>query len=469
MSPIEKLSDDFRDKVATIGKKGRRVWVYPSKPIGRFYRARSIISWFLMAFLFIAPFLKINNKPILLFDILGRKFIIFGLTFWPQDMFIFVLAAITAVVFILLFTAVLGRLFCGWICPQTIFMEMLFRKIEYLIEGSGFQQKDLNNSPVNAGKLIKKTVKHSIFFGLSFLIANIFLSYIIGIDKLWVIVTAPPAEHLAGLIAITIFSGLFYFVFSNFREQACTMVCPYGRLQSVLLDSNSLIVAYDESRGEPREKYHKNKTWDKSGHCIDCSGCVRVCPTGIDIRNGTQLECIHCTACIDACDRVMDGLKLPRGLIKYTSQNILEKEIKFRITPRITVYSVLFSILISVVSFFIFSRSDVEATILRAPGTLYEESTDGVISNLYSIRVINKTSDDIPISLNLKQPFGEIQIIGGEVIAPGDNGAESVFFVKIPQSNLVSPNSLIEIEVVGGNESIKTVRTSFVGPNGTGR
>lgn len=457
-------SENFRDSVATIGEHGRRVWLYPNKPRGKYFRARTYLSFALLAILFGMPFLKIDGRPVLMLNILERKFFIFGLTFWPQDFYIFVLVAIAFLVFVLLFTAILGRLFCGWICPQTVFMEMVFRKIEYLIEGNSTQRRKLDAQEMNVSKFSKKALKHIVFFGLAFVIANTFLAYIIGIDSLTHIVSRSPAEHMAGFIAIVLFSGAFYWVFAWFREQACTMVCPYGRLQSVLLDSNSLIVAYDYNRGEPRRKYIEDKTREISGHCIDCRSCVKVCPTGIDIRNGTQLECVHCTACMDACDRVMKGVKLPTGLIRYTSQDILEKGRAFHLTPRIAGYGTLFIMLTSLVIFLIAARSDVETTILRTPGTLYQETDQGQIMNLYNYTVINKTFNEMPVEFRLKSSQGEIRMVGGPIDLAADGLAEGAFFVTFPKDKLYSENTLITIDVLSNGKQLEEVRTSFNGP-----
>ncbi|HEM48577.1 MAG TPA: 4Fe-4S binding protein, partial [Caldithrix sp.] len=276
--------ENFRDKLSTVDQQGKRVWIFPKKPSGPFYSARTWMSLLLIIILFSGPFIKINGKPILLLNILERKFIIFGIGFWPQDFYLFVLATITLIVFIVLFTVVYGRLFCGWACPQTVFMEMVFRKIEYWIEGDAQKQRQLNKTPMNFQKFIKKASKHTIFYAISFLIGNTFLAYIIGIEELKKIITDPPSQHLVGLTAMILFSGTFYYIFAFFREQVCTLVCPYGRLQGVLLDQNSIVVAYDFIRGEPRGKIRKNEAGHKKGDCVDCNQCVEVCPTGIDIR-----------------------------------------------------------------------------------------------------------------------------------------------------------------------------------------
>ncbi|MDX5436563.1 MAG: 4Fe-4S binding protein, partial [Pontibacter sp.] len=288
-----KPTDEFRDHLSTVDAEGKRVWVYPKKPQGKLYNYRKYVSYVLLAFLFAGPFIKINGLPLLMLNVIERKFVIFGVLFWPQDFFILVLAFLTMAVFIILFTVVYGRIFCGWVCPQTIFLEMVFRRIEYLIEGDYTKQRALDKMPWNTEKILKKGTKTFVFLAISFLIANTFLAYIIGIDALLEIAIDNPLNHLAGLGALVVFTGLFYGVFAWFREQVCTIACPYGRLQGVMLDKKTVVVAYDYGRGEPRGKLRKNQERTE-GDCINCNQCVHVCPTGIDIRNGTQLECINC-------------------------------------------------------------------------------------------------------------------------------------------------------------------------------
>lgn len=466
---IEK--DSFRDHIATADQTGKRLWIYPAKPKGRLYRGRTILSIFLLAFLFGGPFIKVGGQPILLLDVINRKFIIFGLAFWPQDFYLFVLMAITLVVFIILFTAVFGRLFCGWICPQTVFLEMVFRRIEYWIEGGPARQRKLTRQEWNGEKIFKRTFKHAIFYAIAFLIGNTFLAYIVGIDRLAQIITDPPSEHLGGLTAMVVFSFLFYGVFAWFREQACTLVCPYGRLQSVLIDSNSIIVAYDHKRGEPRAPMERNDDRANKGDCVECNACVAVCPTGIDIRNGTQLECVNCTACIDACNRTMRKVSLPEGLIRYSSEEKISTGRGFHLTGRIVIYSVLLTVLVSLLSFLLATRTDIETTILRTPGTLYQETEDGTIRNLYTVKLVNKTFEDRTVTLRLKSPAaGSISMIGVTPVVPEDGFAESVFFVDIPAKQLFSQNTMISIEVISGGKVIEDIKTSFSGPRpGAGR
>lgn len=225
----------YRDSIATIDEQGKRRWIFPKKPKGKFFDRRKALSYFLLLLLFAIPYLKIGGQPVLLFNILERKFVILGQIFWPQDLHLFALIMLVFILFIIIFTIVFGRMFCGWVCPQTIFMEMVFRRIEYAIEGDWAQQKRLANLPWNREKLLKKGVKNLVFWFISFLIANTFLSYIIGYQALWDIILDKPQNHVGGLMSITIFTTVFYFVFSKFREQVCTVICPYGRLQDVLL------------------------------------------------------------------------------------------------------------------------------------------------------------------------------------------------------------------------------------------
>jgi len=393
-------NENFRDSIGTIDKQGKRSWVYPKKPNGKFYKYRTWVSYFLLAFLLSAPFVKVNGNQFLLFNVLERRFNIFGFPFWPQDFHLFVISMIIGVVFVTLFTVVFGRIFCGWICPQTIFLEMVFRRIEYWIEGDRGKQIRLSKQVWNAEKIKKRILKWSIFFVISFIIANVFLAYLIGGDKLINYVFSSPLNHISTLISLLIFTSVFYFVFAWFREQVCIIACPYGRLQGVLLDNQSVVVAYDYKRGEKsagRAKFKKNEDRVSSGKgdCIDCKLCVHVCPTGIDIRNGTQLECVNCTACIDECDHMMEQVGLPKGLIRYASIDNIEKKTPFKFTARMKGYTAVLGILTMVLIGMLFLRNDVEATILRLPGQLYQKKENNVISNVYTYKVINKTIEDI--------------------------------------------------------------------------
>lgn len=458
----ENNSEKFRDKLATVDEKGDRIWVYPKKPSGRFYNSRTIVSVLLLIILFGAPFIKINGHPFIILNVLQRKFIIFGIPFGPHDFHLFGLAMIAGIVSIFLFTVVYGRIFCGWICPQTIFMEMVFRKIEYWIEGDAGKQRALNKAPWTGSKFFKKISKQIIFFTISFIIANFFLSYIIGMDELINIVTAPPSEHLGGLFAITVFSGVFYWVFSYFREQACTLVCPYGRLQGVMLDENSTVIAYDYIRGEPRAK-GKRAEGENKGDCIDCGLCVDVCPTGIDIRNGTQLECVNCTACIDACDSVMVKIEKPKGLIRYASKNEIETGKKSIFTPRAIGYTIVLTLLTALILFMLLNRTEVELSILRTPGLLYQDQPNDKISNLYDVKIINKTFDDFHADLKLENIDGEIKVIGSDLEIGPQEIVDAKFLIILSKSQIHRLNTPIEIAATRDGKIIDVIKTSFLG------
>lgn len=454
----------FRDTVATISQDGKRNWIYPKKPKGAFYNKRTAVSVFFLILLFTGPFMKLNGHPLMLFNILERKFILFGIAFWPQDFHLFVLAMLTFIVFIILFTALFGRIWCGWACPQTIFMEMVFRKIEYLIEGDYMQQKALNAESPNPVKFRKKFLKNSIFFIISFIIANTFLAYIIGADELFKIISEGPSKHMGGLISLTIFTLVFYGVYTKFREQACIVVCPYGRLQGVLLDKNSVVIAYDYKRGEPREKLHKGQV-RKAGDCIDCHQCVQVCPTGIDIRHGTQLECVNCTACIDACDSIMDKIEKPRGLIRYTSENAIASGSKFKVTPRIIGYSAVLAILLGALITLLALRTDVEAIVLRTPGMLYQELPNQKVSNLYNIKVVNKTFNNLPIEIKIVEPQGTIQWVGKNFKELKEQDiAEGEFFVILDQKDIVTSKTKIKIQIISNGKILDEEESNFIGP-----
>jgi cytochrome c oxidase accessory protein FixG len=464
--------DDFRDKQSTIGDDGSRVWVYPKKPHGKLYNYRKLVSVALLAIFFILPFVKVKGDPFLLFNILERKFIIFGVMFYPQDFHLFVLSMIAFIVFIVLFTVIYGRIFCGWICPQTIFMEFVYRQIEYWIEGNYNQQRKLDAAPTDFNKLWRKGSKHLIFYLISFITAHFFLAYITGIDHVKQLISDGPSAHLAGFAGILIFSGVHYFVFAKLREQVCIIICPYGRLQGVLLDRNSIVVSYDHKRGEPRGKYNplENRADKNKGDCVECGSCQVVCPTGIDIRNGTQLECINCTACIDACNAVMHRVKMPEGLIRYASESSIADNVRLKINTRIVFYSVVLTGILLLIAFLFSIRTDIESTILRQKGTMYQEYDSLHLSNIYQIQVINKTRNTLPVELKLEKPDrGEIKMIGNPLVVEKGQVGEAQFLVLINKSDLKSSNTEIEFKVMSNGKEMDEIESTFVGPNSLDR
>jgi cytochrome c oxidase accessory protein FixG len=384
-------------------------------------------------------------------------------------MILFAVALLIFITSILVFTAAYGRLWCGWTCPQTVLMEMVFRKIEYLIEGDSHRQRALTKAPLTTTKLSKKLGKHAIFFGLSFLIGNTLLAYLIGTEQLFRLVTDPPSRHVEGLTFMVLFTLVFYALFARFREQACTFICPYGRFQSTVLDENTIVVAYDYKRGEkrrPRQRVVSLSQRQAAGYgdCIACQQCVAVCPTGIDIRNGTQMECVHCTACIDACDQVMARIGRPPGLIRYASLNGIERGEPLKITPRLIGYTAVLVALAALLAFLVFTRSDVQTTLLRAQGALFQKMPDGHFSNLYTVRVVNKTSREIPLQLKLESPSGDLQVLGRDItVAPGSH-TETSLLVDLDPKVMKSGTTPVIVGVYADGRKIETLKTAFIGP-----
>ena len=462
--------ESFRDTIGTINEDGERNYIHPKKPSGPFYDKRKLLSYVLLAILISAPFLKINGNQFLMFNVLERRFNIFGFPFWPQDFHLFVMSMIVGIVGLTLFTVAFGRIFCGWFCPQTIFMEMVFRRIEYWVDGDRGAQLRLAKQKWNAEKIRKRVLKLTIFFIFSFFIANVFLAYLIGSDELIKLITEGPAKNISILIPLLIFTGIFYFVFAWFREQVCIIACPYGRMQGVLLDNKSINVAYDHVRGEGengRKKWRNGEDREAlgNGDCIDCNQCVVVCPTGIDIRNGTQLECINCTACIDECDTVMTKVGLPKGLIRYASEDEIVNKQKFKFTTRMKAYVGVLILLTGILIAMLFLRNEVEATVLRMPGQMFEHKGEN-ISNVFTYKVVNKTINDLKdIHFKLKDAKGTIKVVGKDFVTVKKEGlAQGTLFVEINQALLEDDKMEIEIEVYSGDKLIETATTNFMGP-----
>ena len=463
---MSEYNEAFRDRIATVNEKGKRVWIFPKKPAGSLYNKRKLVSYLMLGFLFAGPHLRIKGEPLLMLNLIERKFVIFGQVFWPQDMYILAVLLILAVVFVILFTIIYGRIFCGWVCPQTIFMEMLFRRIEYFIEGDAPAQRLLDKAPWSAEKIFKKTSKHVIFWFLSFLIANTFLAYIIGSDELWHIQTDPLGKHLGGFVAIVIFTYAFYGVFAFLREQVCTTICPYGRLQGVLLDQNSMVVAYDHVRGENRAKIKKgeDRALAQKGDCIDCLHCVQVCPTGIDIRNGTQLECTNCTACIDACDHMMDAVGQDKGLVRFVSEEGIKTRKPFQWTRRVKAYSILLLALFVTLIVLIATRKDFQTTLIRQRGSTYQMDELGHITNIYEVNLLNKTHRSFRIHFGLENHHGEIKTVKAHLVLRPETELKERLIIRYPRSYIGNGSKKIKVVIYGNGKKIQTVKTKFFGP-----
>ena len=464
MSSDRQRTENFREHLGNVTQSGKRIWLYPKIIKGKWYKYRSWLSYALLVLLFAGPWIRIKGNPILLLNIIERKFVIFGSPFWPQDFYIFAFGLVVAILFVVLFTVIFGRIWCGWACPQTIFMEMVFRKIENWIEGNSVSQKKLDAMPWNTEKILKKGSKHLIFYLISFLIANTFLAYIIGSDALIKIITEPIGIHMVGFIALIIFTFVFYLVFAKLREIVCIIICPYGRLQGVMLDPNSVVVAYDYKRGEPRGKIRKSEEQSDKGDCIDCGLCIDVCPTGIDIRNGTQLECINCTACIDACNPVMEKINKPQGLIRFDSVTNIEKGTGFKWTPRMIGYSVLLIVLTIVLGYILATRQEIDASVLRSPGSNFTTDQEGYVTNIYNLELVNKTFEDTQFDLVSENKDAKIIFIDADHAVLGGEVVKRVFLIKMPQQAVTRNKTKLKLSLYTNGKFNAFLETSFLGP-----
>jgi len=477
MTPEE--PQNFRDSIPTVDSAGKRVWMYPRKPptgkaaspeAPNYYTLRTWLSWFLLLVLVTGPFIKIGGNPLLMMNIIERKFSIFGIMFWPQDFYLFALAMITGFVMIVFFTAAWGRIWCGWLCPQTVLMEMVFRKIEYAIEGDARTQKKRNASEWSSEKITKKAIKHGVFFLLSFCVANLLLGYVIGGDALIDLITDSPAKHTGGFFALLLFTILFYSIFARFREQACTFVCPYGRFQSVLMDDNSLVVAYDHVRGEKRARKLKGESWEErlsigKGDCVDCGLCVSVCPTGIDIRNGTQMECVNCTNCIDACNSVMHKVGRNPGLIRYGSIDQIEgRTKKIRFTPRLKAYGVLLSALMLLLTGLLIARDSVNMDLLRVRGTLFQVMPNGNVTNMFEGRFMNKTGREKDGTLELLNVEGRLLYSDQHLQMLPQEKASSIVVITLAPDQLKGAETKIKVGLRVDGKLIDSQSINFLAP-----
>jgi cytochrome c oxidase accessory protein FixG len=459
--------DSFRNELASVARDGRRRWIYARQPSGRYYRARMGVGALLLAFLFLAPFVTIGGQPIMLLNVLERRFVLLGVFFRPQDFYLVVMIALTVLVTMMFVTVVAGRVWCGWLCPQTIFMEMVFRRLEYLIDGSAEQQLRRDRGPWTGGRTARSLVKLAIFFALSFVIANVFLAWIIGAPALKTIVTDSPSRHLAGLATILLFSFVFFLVFARFREQACVLACPYGRMLSALTDSQTVMVTYDARRGEPRGRLHATAA---PGDCVDCHQCVTVCPTGIDIRNGIQLECVNCTACMDACDGVMERLGRATGLIRYASHASIAGAPTRLFSLRSAGYAGVWLVLVATATTLLMTRRDVDVLVLRQPGTLYATLATGDVANFYQVQAFNRTGRPASFTIDVREPHGATLTTLGRVDRVDAYGQlDGRVMLQLPVSALAGASTPVRFVVRTDRGAEQLIESAFLGPAGPAR
>ena len=464
----ESNGEAFRDSVGTMDDSGKRKWVFPRKPKGKFTNYRDYTGYILLALFFSIPFLKINNNPVLLINLIDRKFFIVGQSFYLQDFFILALGAVTSVIFVMIFTVVFGRIFCGWLCPQTIFMEMVFRKIEYWIEGDRNKQMKLDRQSWDSEKIQKRVLKWSVFLIISLVIAHFMFMYIVGYENLFRIMKEGPLEHPLHFTSMLSFTLVFYFVFAWLREQVCTLICPYGRLQGVLIDKQTINVYYDTKRGENRSKWRngEDRKAQSKGDCIDCGQCVVVCPTGIDIRNGQQLECINCTACIDACDEVMVKVGLPTGLVRYATEAEIETGKKLGITSRMMLTTIFLGLLIGFLGYLLNDRGSMEAKFIKPAGSTFFVR-DGKIINNFTYTFLNKTNEKKSVSIIVLDPNHAEVISSGssKIILKGDEILKGSISISFPEKDVKFSKQNITIAVVNEKgEILDTFETTFEGP-----
>jgi cytochrome c oxidase accessory protein FixG len=456
---MEKPNDqDFRDRPNNIDASGQRKWIRAKQPKGKWYLRRNIVGYTLLSFLIIAPLLKISGHPFMMLDILNRKFFLFGQMVFAEDTYILALVMAVAVISIVLFTVVFGRVWCGWACPQTLFLELVYRKIEFLFEGNG--RKGKKKIETLETLRLRRFLKHAIYFLTSIFFTNVFLMWFTSPEQLLQIISEPIRDHLAGFMVMIALSLFYYWIYSSFREQVCTLFCPYGRMQGVLLDNNSIAVIYDYKRGEPR-----NPKVNEGGDCINCRQCVAVCPTGIDIRNGSQLECIHCSACIDECNSVMKKIKKPYNLIRYDSFQGVETGKRLLLNPRSIAYTAVLVLLMFLLAFTAGRRATIDVTLWRAQGTLYQQLDPDTYSNIYQIMFLNKGSEAIELTPRLLDfPSGEISIANGKIVLPPNGKQKEAMIIKMKKSFLTGKETQIRIGLYAGELLKETITTNFLAP-----
>ncbi|MHC4996249.1 MAG: cytochrome c oxidase accessory protein CcoG [Planctomycetota bacterium] len=460
MSESETLLQPEEHVLSTLEKDGSRRWLKPRLSPGRFFQYRRAVAYTLIALFTLIPYIRLNNKPLILLDVIRREFTLFGYTFLPTDTLLLALLVVGVIVGIFLVTALFGRLWCGWACPQTVYMEYVYRPIERLFDatvGRGGERK-------STATALRKTLRIAVYLVVSMFLAHTFLAYFVGVENLLKWIRSSPAEHPIAFVVMAATTGLMMFDFVIFREQLCIIACPYGRLQSVLLDRQSLIIGFDKNRGEPRGKLRKNQPEDQ-GDCIDCELCVATCPTGIDIRDGLQMECIGCAQCIDACDDVMDRVDKPRGLIRYSSQDAIEGGRVRLLRPRVVLYPAIMAIVLTLLVVFLVAKKSADVIVLRQLGQPFVELTENRVANGVRVKIVNRSGAPARYHVTIADN-DNLTVMADEnpiAIEPGQTRTVGMFIVAPRQAFTGGPFNA-NIRVTDANDFTETLSMRLIGP-----
>ncbi len=461
-----------RRVLPTLNEDGSRRWIRPKPSHGKWWQRRQFVAYLLMAIFFAAPHLRVFGKPVFLMDLPRRQFTLMGYTFLPTDTLLFMFTMGSGVIGIFLLTALFGRAWCGWACPQTVYLEYLFRPIGRWFDGGYTQSRALDKQ--GAWFTPRRLGKYVTFFLLALLVSHTFLAFFVGTDQLYSWVLRSPSAHPSAFMFVVLFTGIVWFNFTYFREQTCLIVCPYGRWQSALIDRQSLIVAYDYNRGEPRELGTKHRD-PNAGDCIDCNACVQTCPTGIDIRNGLQMECVHCTQCIDACDAIMTRIGKPTGLIRYSSQDDIAKQPRHFLRLRTVLYPIVLAILLGGLGISMWTKEPADLTVLRGLGEPFSIETDGRIANQLRIKLTNRRSDPMAYTIVLDSlATGDVRTSDVTVVTPEnpmhvEAGASktSTVFVLLPARAFAAGEKWVWLTVSDERGYHETVKYRLLGPTGS--